>query len=317
MKWLYRFILIVVALIGCGKDPIVEAPSEGEVYLNDILSFIEANSVNRTSIDWAEFRNSVLKKAPNVKSIAQTQQAIETAILLLNDHHSYYIRGNIFFYDLNVCTWWTQPLDIKPPAGIGYVRVAGFDGTQTEGLKFADSLQALIKKQDSPDLAGWIVDLRGNIGGNMSPMLAGIAPILNDTAAAQLIDADGKNYWYGSKDGKLYHSGFSYKLVTNPYRLINPKPKVAVLIDGANSAGEAVVSAFSGKPDARLFGAKGTCGRTTGILGSTLSDGAVLGIANTWMADRTNKIFKGPIFPDEISKDNETAIQDAVNWLLN
>jgi carboxyl-terminal processing protease len=317
MKWLIRFSAILIVLLGCGKDPIVEDPSEGEVYLNDVLSFMETNSVNRNSINWTEFRNSVFQKAPNLKSIPQTQQAIETALKLLNDHHSYYKSGNIIFYDANVCTWITDyPNPKLLPSSIGYLRVGGFIGTQAEGLKFAESLQTVIKNQDNSDLTGWIVDLRGNIGGDMVPMLAGIGPILNDSVAGYFIFPEGKINSYGYKNGKVYNTGFSQMAITNPYSLINPKPKVAVLIDGANSAGEAVTGAFSGRPNTKLFGSISTCGRTTALIGTTLSDGALLAVANCWMADRNSKIFKGPIFPDQISKDDNTAIQDAIDWLL-
>ena len=49
-------------------------------------------------------------------------------------------------------------------------------------------IQDQIKIMDHPYNIGWIVDLRGNGGGNMWPMLAGIGPILGEGIAGYFID---------------------------------------------------------------------------------------------------------------------------------
>ena len=56
---------------------------------------------------------------------------------------------------------------------------------------FADAIQAAIRQADRAELAGWIVDLRGNTGGNMWPMLAGFGPVLGEGTAGFFIDPDG------------------------------------------------------------------------------------------------------------------------------
>ncbi len=46
--------------------------------------------------------------------------------------------------------------------------------------KFASLLQREIKELDQNEIDNWIIDLRGNTGGNMYPMYLGLSPILGE-----------------------------------------------------------------------------------------------------------------------------------------
>ncbi len=63
---------------------------------------------------------------------------------------------------------------------IARILVPGFSGQDADG--FATKLQAIVGELASKGPCGWIVDLRGNGGGNMWPMLAGVGPILGEAA---------------------------------------------------------------------------------------------------------------------------------------
>src|SRR5437868_3378292 len=80
----------------------------------------------------------------------------------------------------------TAPTAAAPalPADVGYVRIGSF-GIAVAGADriFADSIQDQIRQRDAANLAGWIVDVRGNGGGNMWPMVAGVGPVLGEGVA--------------------------------------------------------------------------------------------------------------------------------------
>jgi len=314
-------ILIVFGLLfGCSEHGVKpeSTTTEASVYLDSILSFMESTSINRKTIDWTAFKKAVREKAVNARTIANTMQAIELALKMLNDNHSYYRLANgrsILYFDAP-CPDSESPPDEVPPAGIGYVKVPAFDGFtngHAQEIEFAQGLQDKIKAQDTANLKGWIIDLRGNGGGNMDPMLVGIGPILGEGVAGYFIDADERAYEFGYKNGaRLYSS----PLVLSPYTLREPNPKVAVLIGLTGSSGEAIATAFVGRPNTRLFGTHGTCGSSTGIRGTVLSDGAILGVAATYMADRNKNKFHGSIMPDEtVSGGTEYVIKAAIDWL--
>jgi C-terminal processing protease CtpA/Prc len=237
---------------------------------------------------------------------------------LLGDHHSFYRKPNNTGNILNPnpppgCGVATVP-DASVPADIGYVRIPAFNGDNVAEVNLATSLHARIAAQDRSDLAGWIVDVRGNGGGDMWPMIAGVGPILGDGTAGYFISVTGTTPWgyngVGSFDGTF--------VAVRPdpvYRLIAPNPRVAVLTnEGVASSGEAVVVAFRGRPNTRSFGAR-TCGVPTSNAGHTLSDGAVLFVTDAVDGDRNRNRYDSPIFPDEPIADSSTTVDRAIQWL--
>jgi hypothetical protein len=100
-----------------------------------------------------------------------------------------------------------------------------------------------------------------------------------------------------------------------PYRLRRPRPKVAVLIDGAvASSGEAVAIAFRGRPDTRAFGTS-TCGLSTAVEQYPMSDGATLNLAISVMADRAKTKYGHAVAPDEVVSEPAQVVDRAVAWL--
>jgi hypothetical protein len=89
-----------------------------------------------------------------------------------------------------------------------------------------------------------------------------------------------------------------------------PEPPVAVLTGpSTGSAGEAVLIAFKGRPDTRVFG-RSTAGFATGNDGFTFSDGALLLLTMANDVDRTGVVYRNaPIPPDQAVA--ETAGSDA------
>ena len=148
------------------------------------------------------------------------------------------------------------------PATVGYVRVGSFSGTAAEATAFANALQGAISAADRDGLAGWIVDVRGNGGGNMWPMLAGVGPVLGTGRVGYFIDALGAASAWEYRDDGAWLGTLLFQAVDTPYRLRRESPRVAVLIDGGTAgSGEAIAIAFQRRPETRSFGTA-TCGLT-------------------------------------------------------
>jgi C-terminal processing protease CtpA/Prc len=91
--------------------------------------------------------------------------------------------------------------------------------------------------------------------------------------------------------------------VPGPYRLRRERPRVAVLVDnGVASSGEATFIAFRQRADTRSFGVA-TCGLSTANSGFSMSDGALLNLTVSVMADRTKTRYGDQVAPDEIIAD--------------
>jgi hypothetical protein len=144
-------------------------------------------------------------------------------------------------------------------------------GRSVRTVAFANAIQAVLRDRDRDGLAGWIVDLRGNGGGNMWSMVAGLGPVLGEGLVGYFIDPLGQRIPWEYRHPSSFNGGTAVVTVTSPYTLRRPMPRVAVLTDvRIASSGEATAIAFRGRPNTRSFG-EPTCGLSTANQGFTLS----------------------------------------------
>ena len=311
---------ILAALGACGNGTSAtttsRTPSE---YIDDILGIMENNSLNRATINWADFRAQVTARAQGAQTILDLEPAISLALGLLKDHHSFYKAASGRYVSSPNSRSCSAPPVAAPsiPADVGYVQVSGFVYTQPgSDVAFAEGVENGIRSRDAPRLVGWIVDVRGNSGGDMWPMIAGVGSVLGDGVAGYFVPPLGETSTpWGYRDGAAFNADNVACRTSSPYVLMVPGPKVAVLTDGAvASAGEAVVVAFRARPNTRSFGGA-TCGDSTANQGFSLSDGAMLYLTVAVMADRDLSAYGDSIVPDEVLSGDAPVVDRAIAWL--
>ncbi len=200
---------------------------------------------------------------------------------------------------------------------IAYINVPMFVSFDTiVQNKAVDSLQSIIATLDKQNPKGWIIDISNNPGGNSFVMLCGLGPILGNGVCGYCIFAD------GSKKTRIHNEGWtgwdSTLIVnkSNPYHLKNSNLPIAVIYgNNTGSSGEAVAISFRGKENTMSFGQE-TSGANTNVGNFALSDGASLNLAQGFDADRNGVTYNGkPIPPDKVTKDNESALTEAIKWI--
>ena len=288
-------------------------------YLNEVIAIMQQNSINKHTIDWNQLRLEAFGELDvDAQTIADTYPGISKAIALLGDNHSFYVTatGSYINPHSNMCEGVSFP-EINVPESIGYVRVSNFGGSNSsDGVEFAQNIQDEIMAQDDANIEGWIVDLRANTGGNMWPMLTGVGPILGNGTSGYFVDADQNETPWGFDDGMSILNGTTVIELENSYTLINPNPKVAVLLDnGVASSGEAIAVSFINRPNTRTFGSA-TCGLSTANQSFVLSDGARLLLTVGYFADRDLNIYGEEIDP-EMTTSVESTLDEAINWIEN
>ena len=161
---------------------------------------------------------------------------------------------------------------------------------------------------------GYVVDLRGNTGGNMYPMLSGVVSLLPDGAAFSFASREGH-----TTDVTVQPDGVG---VDNTVTSVGERAKhtdvpVAVLQDQKTaSSGEAVATAFRGLPNARSFGTE-TAGYTSANVSPRLYDGAALTLTTAVYVDRTGtSLDEKPIQPDDPTT-ADAADEAAATWLAS
>jgi len=302
--------------------PLAQVPAASRLasdYTNELVNTMQQNSINRGRIDWSDFRTQVFQRASGAQTILDLYPAISLALGLLDDHHSFYQGaaggglGNPRGPRCSAATAGPPAL----PADIGYVRIGAFSSAASGADRvFADSIQDQIRQRDAANLSGWIVDVRGNGGGNMWPMVAGVGPVLGEGVAGFFIFPAGTSVSWSYQGGLAISGTTEGARTTTPYVLMTRlPPRVAVLTDNlVASSGEAVVISFRARPNTRSFGTA-TCGLSTVNTGYRLSDGATLQLTTGTQADRSRTPYGGSIPPDEIVAGDVEVVQRAIDWL--
>ncbi len=297
---------------------------EAAAYLNSALDIMQQYSINKKSIDWPVFRANIIRMGTNAKTPVDTYPLIRAALSNLEDHHSFLMAPQ----DVSAFQAGTSPTPVPPVIKLvegkfGYVLIPGYAGFNQEQLnQYATDMQMQIQAIDGQHPCGWIVDLRGNMGGNMWPMLAGIGPILGEGKAGMWADPDGNLTEWSYKDGKgLIDDEVVSEVTGQPYRLSKADQPVAVLFGRQTvSSGEIIVISFIGRPNTRSFGSE-SGGLTTSNAGYDLSDGAMILLTNGVDLDRNGKTYGGPIIPDvQVNAWTDYAgpiPPEAVEWLSN
>lgn len=169
---------------------------------------------------------------------------------------------------------------------------------------YADTIAAGVE-----DAACAVVDLRGNGGGDMGPMLAGLSPLLPDGDALFFHSAMGDSPV--TVDGTST-SGGGTSLSVDAQK--NTDIPIAVLVDAHTaSSAEATMLAFKGLENAVSFG-QPTAGYATANAVYDFPDSGSLMLTIAQDMDRNGEVYGDePVEPDHVVDDAAAAAQA---WLL-
>ncbi len=298
-----------------------------EAYLEEVFELIEKHSIKRDSVDLTMLRDSALYKAQDANMPSDCYPVIQWVLRSLGDRHS-------FFMSAERAEEWKKPKTEEaqgPPPDFytfsgkrmgdyGYVQMRGFgSGNGRDNIRYADSLQNLLRSLATSELKGWILDLRQNGGGNCWPMLAGIGPLLGHGICGYFLDAQNRKVAWSYKNGSSRARKTKIcKVRGKPFALQDELPVAVLWGPGTASSGEIVAVAFIGREKMKSFG-QPSYGLTTGNGTFTLSDGAKVFLTSSIYVDRNGQQYGGQLEPDVVVKQEEgeedLALAEAQAWL--
>lgn len=344
------FLLILSFACYPQEKPTVAPPSPA-AYLNRAIDLIEAQALRKSKVDWPKVRAEANTMAARADSTAGTYGAIRFVLSSLGDHHSS-LHLTPALEEAERKENEAHPLprtstvdsqDFSPYVGryepigsllqreaktFGYVILPKcFPENDQQFVAFESKVQGILRELDQSHPVGWILDLRGNVGGNMWPMLAGIGPLLGEgDNLGEFINVSGRTSWQyrnGAAAEVGQGEGSPYPAVEGtPYRIVGI-PNVAILIDrSTGSSGEAIAIAFRGREHTHFFG-EHTQGSSTVNTVIPLSDGAELWLTIGVQADRYGKEYVNGFAPDEalgsakqaMQPSSDPVVQAALTWL--
>jgi C-terminal processing protease CtpA/Prc len=297
----------------------LELSAVAREYVDEVLDTLETHSINRYEIDWPMFREATIAQAGAAQTTAETYPAVRDALARLGDQHSFLQPpGGLAAADLTTAI---REVAAHRLGGSGYIRVTAYSGDGPGGAEVAGQYQEEIRQLDTDDLCGWIIDVRGNTGGNMWVMLAGVGPLLSDGILGFFVYPDSivEPWFYWA--GKVGYGDDTIVSVAEPYTPSERSPVAVLTNEMTASSGEAIVIALAGTGASRSFGAA-TRGLATANRGFVLSDGATMFLAVGRMADRFGRAYDGAIAPDEAVVTgadeplmSDPAVEKASEWL--
>jgi C-terminal processing protease CtpA/Prc len=286
-------------------------------YLEEAIGLMRQYSINRDSVDWDSLQASAFAAAGGAQSASNTYQAIRLALSLLEDQHSlFFSPGEAASFTEGDAVFVTPVVEVRPNR-LGFVSIGRYLGDiGGDADAYAADLAGRIEAVDR-EACGWIMDLRRNGGGNMWPMLAGVAPLLEQGEVGSFTYPTGfSESWVISESLALWDGAV---MVDNSSQGTDYVERpIAVLISSfTGSSGEAVAVAFHGQAGVRFFG-QPTAGLTTSNELVELSDGALIALTMSNFTDRLGQQYgQGiPVEPDEATADFAEAESAAVEWLL-
>jgi hypothetical protein len=291
-----------------------------EKYLGEIYGILNEQCIYRDSVNLKEAYLHSLELAANAISTGDCYEGVAYMMDRLGDG-----RGE--FLDPATSRNWLKEQKIndeepiyptaKLDSGLVTIMLPGVTASNKNILhKYADTLHQQLKAIDQTLIKGWILDLRENVGGKVTPMLAAIGPLLNQEISGKYITTKGDINWVYKK-GKAQIDTNIIR-VRKPFNVKNPELPIAVLTSRQTfGAAEMVVVAFRNRANVRYFG-EPTAGITIRENRITLSDKATLTFTSGIMCDSKGKRFTGRIIPDtkiRLIYTEDHCLRKAVEWL--
>ena len=233
------FALILLCL-AAGARSLAQGPPDGRsispaarAYLEQALDLMQKDALHKKSIDWVDVRKETLAHAKGAQTTFDTYPAIVFAFTQLQEHHSWLqlpdsmpadkrqaitaamtkitgksqteskaspffpqkeMQAHIDRNDGNVFAHVAVPMCVGP--------YSDWEKNGPYFQEFADKLHRIVVDLQSQKPQGWIIDLRGNAGGNMWPMLAGIGIVIGEGDLGAFISADEERVPWFYRAGK-------------------------------------------------------------------------------------------------------------------
>ncbi len=325
--FLFVFALFPLSLAGQSLQPC----------LDSVLRHAQQSALNRNEVDWDSIRAQVYAQAAPAQTVADLGPAFSVLLGALGDDH-----GRVYYQNQMIAYWFGEPKahqkDIDPNMwgavqsglyplrtalladSVGYIRLPGMP--MGDNRQMSADLRAQVCQLSDQGARCWIIDLRGNSGGNLFPMLEGLGPLLGEGHIGSHRDPVARTeHRWTIRNGNFWYGEYQAVDLPNTCPLKTP-PRIAVLTSRYTaSSGEMVAITFKTRPNTRFFGEK-TSGMITITNWAQPCDGLSITLSAALGADRTGRVYREYVDVDEVIPffiaeefDDDPAIQKALNWL--
>lgn len=274
-------------------------PPTPQKYAKDVVRAAGLAGIYASSDEFASARKDALEQVKGASSYEDTYGPLREVVKAAGGKHSDILPPGSESDEGAA----PAPPTVVPRGDIAIAsvpEVSRHDDSQGYANRLTDGILAHAR-------CGAVVDLRGNGGGDMGPMLAGLSPLVPDGVALSFV-GPGRTADV-TVNGNAVTGGGTAVTTHGGKRQV----PVAVLVDASTaSSAEATMLAFRGLESSRSFGVP-TAGYASANIAVDLHDGETMLLTTAKDKDRTGEEFaEDPIAPD-VASDNAEA--DALSWL--
>lgn len=331
MKNTIQILILLLFLSSCKGQ-------KKEIIYNPIVLKAKETSLYSDQVDWEKVNTKFIELIKEKEHVEGLKEGLQYLINSLGDKHGAFrsaknnsiivsFTGEIMEKDDRDSKFINTVInDISAKFsyqllenGIGYLKIVGIGPGNVK--EQADFIRKGLIDLKANGVDKWIVDLRYNGGGNMEPMISGLAPLIGEGFVAGAINNQNEIREYVIENGQFSNYG---RLVCEMNNLpkINAEEKIAVLTSRYTiSSGELVAVAFKGRENTLFFGEE-TAGYTTGNGYDKINDELVLVISQDVFIDRNKIKYDNKVGVDEniefqhsVDMENDNQINRAIEWL--
>ena len=333
MKSILPISAIFLLLFACKNS------KQQDITYDPIVLKAKETSLYADQVNWQEVNQTFVNLTAGKQSVEERKEGLQYLLNSLGDKHGAFRQAK----DFSIVASYTGPNqgvdnrdadfvntvinDISATFsyelmenGIGYLKVVGIGPGDIK--QQADEIRKGLTDLKSQGVDRWILDLRYNGGGNMEPMIAGLAPLIGEGFIGGAVDKNGElSREYQINNGQFFNTE---RLVCEMEAdaNISPTEKVAVLLSRYTaSSGELVAVAFKGRENTRFIGEE-TAGYTTGNGYDPIDDELIMMISQDVFADRNRNTYESKVgvdemipFQPELGQAADPQLLRAIEWL--
>ena len=289
MRKILLLLLTILITASCG-DPNTR-------YVKKAIRIMDKHGIYAQGPKWEKAKKEALAARPS--SLVKAQEIILQAGKVAGGKHTFLMTANDMTE--NDTTAWEMPTVELLEDGIAVIKLPQFMGNAVDGIRYANTVLNAVPNT----LQGVLIDLRGNRGGNMYPMIAAVHRFLPDDVILK----------FSSRTRPM---SINTTFVVKSVGIAKQAPincPVALLTDErTGSSGEAVLICFRGLTNTCTFGTP-TAGYASCNQLFALPGGSQLVLTIGEDIARTDEVFcDDPIEPDVLT---ETPLEAALEWIDN
>lgn len=313
---------IVLTLTSCSGSHTTSFHSVAvKNYVTTALNFMSSYGLNAGSHAWSLTRSKVLEATSKDTQVSQTYPALREAVGVAGDprHSAFQTPGTTAGAASRTLSN-QLPTAVQLGSGITMVTVPTHTANNAaDSSAYVASGAAAILAAAPTTTCGWVVDLRGNQGGDVYPMLASLSPLLGQGHLISYVDRDHRSTWVSLDGSDITYKGSGDNgdaTVSAPPGASSAAGKAIAILQGPETASsaEATVLALMGQKNSHTFG-QTTAGLASANVSKKLPDDAVITLTSAWTSNASGATYPSGIPAATRTSTDQSTVKAATTWI--